>query len=76
MVARAPFTDADVDRLIAWISSPQLLSQWAASGFSYPLTQAQMEAHMRTSAEPRARRPRSGLDTPTFSGAQFDPELG
>jgi RimJ/RimL family protein N-acetyltransferase len=41
----------DVDRLIAWISSPQLLSQWAASGFLYPLGPAQMEAHMRKSAE-------------------------
>jgi RimJ/RimL family protein N-acetyltransferase len=51
MVTLAPFTDADVDRLIAWISSPQLLSQWAASGFSYPLTRAQMEAHIQKSAE-------------------------
>jgi RimJ/RimL family protein N-acetyltransferase len=51
MVTLVPFTDTDVDRLIAWISSPQLLGQWAATGFSYPLTRAQMEAHMRKSAE-------------------------
>jgi RimJ/RimL family protein N-acetyltransferase len=51
MVTLAPFADADIDRLIAWMSSSQLLGQWAASGFSFPLTQAQMRAHMRTSAE-------------------------
>jgi RimJ/RimL family protein N-acetyltransferase len=51
MVALAPFTETDIDRLTAWISSPQLLGQWAASGYSYPLTRAQVEAHMRRSAE-------------------------
>jgi RimJ/RimL family protein N-acetyltransferase len=51
MVALARFTDTDIDRLIAWISSPQLLGQWAASGFSYPLTRPQLEAHLRRSAE-------------------------
>jgi RimJ/RimL family protein N-acetyltransferase len=51
VVALAPFTETDIDRLIAWISSPQLLGQWAASGFSYPLTRSQLEAHVRRSAE-------------------------
>ena len=51
MVVLAPFTETDIDRLIAWISSPQLLGQWAASGLSYPLTRPQLEAHMRRSVE-------------------------
>jgi len=55
MVALAPFTEADIDRLIAWVSSPQVLGQWAASGLSYPLTRAQIAAHMRRSAETGGR---------------------
>jgi RimJ/RimL family protein N-acetyltransferase len=55
MVALAPFTAADIDRLIGWVASPDALGRWAASGFSYPLTRTQVEAHMRKSAENGAR---------------------
>ena len=50
MVTLASFTEADIDRLIGWIGSPDLLGQWAASTFSYPLTRAQLEVHTRQSA--------------------------
>ena len=42
----AEFRDADIDRLVAWISSPELLGQWAGSAFDFPFTRAQMQAHL------------------------------
>jgi RimJ/RimL family protein N-acetyltransferase len=51
MVSLDAFVDADIDRLISWIPSPRVLSQWAASGFSHPLTRAQMEVRMKEMAE-------------------------
>jgi RimJ/RimL family protein N-acetyltransferase len=47
MVTFAQFTEADIARLISWISSAELLGLWAAAAFSHPLTQAQMETHLR-----------------------------
>jgi RimJ/RimL family protein N-acetyltransferase len=55
MIELAPFTDADIDRLIAWIPDATVLGQWAASGFTWPFTRAQMEAHMRKTGEGNGR---------------------
>lgn len=49
-IALAPFTEADIDRLIGWVDSPELLARWTASTFAFPLTRAQLEAHLRESA--------------------------
>lgn len=46
MIMLAQFTGADIDRLISWMPSPELLGQWAASAFLYPLTREQIEAHL------------------------------
>jgi RimJ/RimL family protein N-acetyltransferase len=50
MVGLALFVEADIDRLISWIPSPRVLSEWAASGFSHPFTRTQMEARMQEMA--------------------------
>jgi RimJ/RimL family protein N-acetyltransferase len=56
-----PFTHADIERLLTWIPSEQLLYQWAASGFTFPLTVAQLERHLaaRSSGQGRVFK---GLD--------------
>ena len=41
-----PFTEADIDRLIGWISSPELLLEWGGSGFSFPLDRDQLQKHL------------------------------
>ena len=41
MITLAQFTELDIDRLISWMSSPDVLGQWAAAGFVYPLTREQ-----------------------------------
>lgn len=50
MVTLAQFTEADIDTLISWISSAELLGLWAAAAFSFPLTREQMGAHLRQRA--------------------------
>jgi RimJ/RimL family protein N-acetyltransferase len=47
MVTLAEFSEADIDRLVPLISTPEILGLWAASAFSYPFTREQMEAHLR-----------------------------
>ena len=42
----AEFTDADIDRLVGWIDSPELLGLWAGSAFVFPFTRDQMELHL------------------------------
>ena len=42
----AEFTDSDIDRLVGWIDSPELLGQWAGSAFDFPFTREQMESHL------------------------------
>ncbi len=46
-----PFTGADIDRLIEWISSPELLLQWGGSGFSFPLDRDQLQKHLMQAAQ-------------------------
>ena len=41
-----PFTEADIDRLIAWIPSPEFLAQWTGPAFDYPLDRAQLTRHL------------------------------
>jgi len=46
-----PFTQADFDRLIGWVPSPEFLLQWAGPGFSYPLTRNQLKHHLASETE-------------------------
>lgn len=41
-----PFTEADIDQLIAWIPTPEFLAQWTGAAFSYPLDRAQLTRHL------------------------------
>jgi RimJ/RimL family protein N-acetyltransferase len=45
-----PFTGADIDRLIGWISSSELLLQWGGSGFRFPLDRNQLKDHLAHAA--------------------------
>lgn len=51
MIELIPFTEADVDRLIGWIRSPEELLLWTASSFGYPLTREHLQQHLHDSAE-------------------------
>ncbi|HVR98207.1 MAG TPA: GNAT family protein [Thermoanaerobaculia bacterium] len=49
MIELVPFTEADVDRVIAWIDSVEALELWTAWSFGYPLTREHLLAHLRDS---------------------------
>lgn len=49
----AEFTEADIDRLVAWISTPELLGLWAGHNFVFPFNRGQMEAHLAGDRETR-----------------------
>lgn len=46
MIRLEYFEQSDFDQLIKWISSEELLINWAGSLFSFPLTQASMEWYL------------------------------
>jgi len=50
------FTEADVDDVLAWMSSARFLYQWAGPMFRFPLERAQLARHVRDAG--RKRRPR------------------
>jgi len=41
-----PFTEADIDQLIAWIPSPEFLAQWTGPAFDHPLDRTQLTRHL------------------------------
>jgi RimJ/RimL family protein N-acetyltransferase len=43
MIRLEPFTQDDFAQLIEWINTEELLTNWAGSLFSFPLTQSSME---------------------------------
>jgi RimJ/RimL family protein N-acetyltransferase len=52
-----PFTDADIDRLISWVSDEEQLMLWAGLTLRYPLTRDQIEANLASAeADPRRRK--------------------
>ena len=46
MIELKKFTREDFPVLISWITSPELLNQWAGTIFSYPLTSNQLEKYI------------------------------
>lgn len=38
-----PFTEADIDQLMGWVSSEAFLLQWAGPDFSYPVDRSELE---------------------------------
>ncbi len=47
MIALLPFTEADIDRLLPWITSVEDLYRWTASSFGFPLTREHLLQHLR-----------------------------
>ena len=52
------FDQADIARLIDWVNSggPEFFVRWAGTAFEYPLTEAQLEAHLAEAEGPEATR--------------------
>ena len=50
------FEMADVERLVSWIDTPEVLHEWAGLMFSFPFTIDQARKYQATSADPLARR--------------------
>ncbi|NOX27347.1 MAG: GNAT family N-acetyltransferase [Gammaproteobacteria bacterium] len=44
-----PFSPSDMDRLISWVDSDELLLSWAGTFFSSPLTREQCQNYWQTS---------------------------
>jgi RimJ/RimL family protein N-acetyltransferase len=51
MIDLLPFTEADIDRVLPWITSREDLYLWTAWSFGFPLTRDHLLQHMRESAE-------------------------
>lgn len=51
MIHLLPFTEADIDRLLPWITSREDLYLWTAYSFGFPLTRLHLLQHMKESAE-------------------------
>jgi RimJ/RimL family protein N-acetyltransferase len=52
------FTPDDIPRLVDWVNSggEDFFVRWAGTAFEYPLTQAQLEAHLAEAEGPEATR--------------------
>ena len=50
------FERADIERLLAWISSPEDLGLWAGGYFQYPVTNEQLSRYLESAADPFGRR--------------------
>ncbi|CAM3801562.1 GNAT family N-acetyltransferase [Mesobacillus thioparans] len=46
MIELKHFTEEDIPQLISWISSPEFLFQWSGTGFTYPLTDQQLNKYL------------------------------
>lgn len=56
MIDLLPFTEADIDRLLPWITSVEDLYRWTAWSFGFPLTREHLLQHMKESAQNGDRR--------------------
>lgn len=51
LVHLEPFSEADFDRLIAWIPTAEFLLQWAGPLFTFPLNRPQLEKYLEDCRE-------------------------
>ncbi|GGE20267.1 hypothetical protein GCM10011571_22780 [Marinithermofilum abyssi] len=56
MIRLEAFTEADAERLISWVDSPDFLLQWAGPIFTFPLDREQVIKHLETT---KGSRPKS-----------------
>jgi RimJ/RimL family protein N-acetyltransferase len=52
----ADFTEGDIDRLVEWVASREILRQRAGSAFTYPLTRETMVSHLQRAGQQGDRR--------------------
>lgn len=55
MVRLEPLEGRDYRRIVEWIDSPDLLTQWGGMPFDYPLTVEQLRAHFDTADDEPTR---------------------
>ena len=67
-----PFSDADVDQLLSWVPSEQLLVQWSGASFTFPLTRSQLEDHLRNAVLGAFREARRVKDVIAILAGEFD----
>lgn len=46
MIELKNFESSDIEQLISWIDSPELLLQWGGPGFDYPLDEKQLNTYI------------------------------
>jgi RimJ/RimL family protein N-acetyltransferase len=51
MIDLLPFTEADIDRILPWVKSPEDLYFWTATSFGFPLRREHILQHMKECAE-------------------------
>ena len=54
MIRLEYFDHDDIDQLIEWINSEELLINWAGSTFNFPLTQKSMEWYLKNTNDPQS----------------------
>ena len=50
-----PFSQTDFGRLISWVSTPEMLGQWCAAFFRYPLDEDQLQRYLDSASQPNVR---------------------
>jgi RimJ/RimL family protein N-acetyltransferase len=62
LVTLAPFTAADIDRLVGWIPDATFLLQWAGPTLAWPLTCEQLERDVAATRSPGPHLMFKGVD--------------
>jgi RimJ/RimL family protein N-acetyltransferase len=63
LIELIPFTEADIDPLLGWISSHEELLLWTASSFGYPLTREHIRQHLQDCAARGDRLPFKAVES-------------
>ena len=50
-----PFAEGDFERLISWVPTPEVLAQWCAAFFVFPLDRTQLQRYVESARQPNTR---------------------
>lgn len=65
-ISLVPFTQDDIEQLLFWIDSNELLLRWAGTFFDHPLSQTQCEQYLQSAQQsPPVRAIFKAVDTDT-----------
>lgn len=67
-LALRPFDRNDFANLIAWVSTPEALSQWCAAFFRHPLNEEQLQRYLDSATTPYVREIFAVTDADTIVG--------